>query len=69
MYTPNQDFYGIIGQETDVDRTEVMEYIRQSMTFEIEGPTVLSLGKFDGLHRGHELLMQYMARKKREVKA
>lgn len=45
-----------------------MEYIRQSMTFEIEGPTVLSLGKFDGLHRGHELLMKYMAEKKQEEK-
>ncbi len=40
-----------------------MEYIRQSMTFEIGGPTVLSLGKFDGLHRGHELLLAYMAEK------
>ena len=68
MHSSNQGFYGIIGQKTDVDRTEVMEYIRQSMTFEIDGPTVLSLGKFDGLHRGHELLMEYMARKKREVK-
>ena len=38
-----------------------MEYIKQSMTFEIQEPTVLSLGKFDGLHRGHELLLQYMA--------
>lgn len=45
-----------------------MKYIRHSMTFEIEGPTVLSLGKFDGLHRGHELLMEYMAEKKREEK-
>ncbi len=43
-----------------------MEYIKQSMTFEIEGPTVLSLGKFDGLHRGHELLMEYMREKKQE---
>lgn len=43
-----------------------MEYIKQSMTFEIKEPTVLSLGKFDGLHRGHELLMEYMAEKKQE---
>lgn len=45
-----------------------MEYIRQSVTFEIKGPTVLSLGKFDGLHRGHELLIEYMAKKKQEEK-
>lgn len=44
-----------------------MEYIKQSITFKIEEPTVLSLGKFDGLHRGHELLMGYMAEKKKEV--
>lgn len=45
-----------------------MEYIKQSVTFEIKEPTVLSLGKFDGLHRGHELLMEYMAEKKKEQK-
>lgn len=45
-----------------------MEYIKQSITFEIKEPTVLSLGKFDGLHRGHELLMEYMAEKKKERK-
>ena len=45
-----------------------MEYIKRSMTFEIQEPTVLSLGKFDGLHRGHELLLQYMAKKKQEHK-
>ena len=45
-----------------------MKYIKQSMTFKIQEPTVLSLGKFDGLHRGHELLLQYMAKKKKEQK-
>lgn len=45
-----------------------MEYIKQSVTFEIKEPTVLSLGKFDGLHRGHELLMKYMLEKKRQQK-
>ncbi len=45
-----------------------MEYIKQSITFKMEEPTVLSLGKFDGLHRGHELLIAYMAEKKEERK-
>lgn len=43
-----------------------MEYIKGKTTFKIEEPTVLSLGKFDGLHRGHELLMDYVFRKKTE---
>lgn len=43
-----------------------MKYIRQSMTFEIQEPTVLSLGKFDGIHRGHELLLECMAEKKQD---
>ena len=43
-----------------------MEYIKGTTRFKIEEPTVLSLGKFDGLHRGHELLMDYVFRKKQE---
>lgn len=43
-----------------------MEYIKGTTTFKIEEPTVLSLGKFDGLHRGHELLMDYVFQKKKE---
>lgn len=43
-----------------------MEYIKGTTTFKIEEPTVLSLGKFDGLHRGHELLMDYVFKKKQE---
>lgn len=42
-----------------------MEYIK-TITFEVKEPTVLSLGKFDGLHRGHELLMKCIAEKKKE---
>ena len=34
-----------------------MEYIRKTLDFKIEEPTAVTLGKFDGLHRGHELLM------------
>jgi riboflavin kinase/FMN adenylyltransferase len=37
-----------------------MEYIRNSLDFHIEKPTAITLGKFDGLHRGHELLMEQM---------
>lgn len=43
-----------------------MKYIKGTTTFKIEEPTVLSLGKFDGLHRGHELLMDYVFKKKKE---
>ena len=35
-----------------------MKYISKTLDFKIEEPTAVTLGKFDGLHRGHELLMQ-----------
>lgn len=33
-----------------------MKYIRDTTCFYIEEDTVVSFGKFDGIHRGHELL-------------
>lgn len=42
-----------------------MEYIRGTTEFQIKEPTVLSLGKFDGLHMGHQLLMEKMQEKQR----
>lgn len=41
-----------------------MEYIADTTEFHIEDPTVVTLGKFDGRHRGHQKLM----RKMQEVK-
>ena len=35
-----------------------MKYITKTLDFKIEEPTAVTLGKFDGLHRGHELLMK-----------
>ena len=43
-----------------------MEYIKGRLDFHVAEPTVLSIGKFDGLHRGHELLMDYVFQKKIE---
>lgn len=43
-----------------------MEYIRGTTQFHIDEPTVISFGKFDGLHRGHELLMDYMFEQKKK---
>ena len=34
-----------------------MKYISKTLDFQIKEPTAVTLGKFDGLHRGHELLM------------
>ena len=34
--------------------------------FYIDEPTVLTIGKFDGLHRGHEELLSHLLEKKRE---
>ncbi|MCM1282180.1 MAG: bifunctional riboflavin kinase/FAD synthetase [Muribaculaceae bacterium] len=35
-----------------------MEYIRDNLEYKTDVPTAITLGKFDGLHRGHELLMK-----------
>lgn len=35
-----------------------MEYIKNTLEFHIEEPAVITFGKFDGLHRGHEMLME-----------
>lgn len=43
-----------------------MKYITQTLDFKIEEPTAVTLGKFDGLHRGHELLMQTVLRYSQE---
>jgi len=43
-----------------------MKYIKNTTEFFIEEPTVISLGKFDGIHRGHELLLEHLIKKKRE---
>lgn len=41
-----------------------MKYIQGTTDFYIEENTVLSLGKFDGIHRGHELLLEHLSAKK-----
>ena len=43
-----------------------MKYIKNTTEFFIEEPTVISLGKFDGIYRGHELLLEQLLKKKRE---
>ena len=42
-----------------------MEYIKNTTDFQISEATAVSLGKFDGLHRGHERLMEYLREKKK----
>lgn len=45
-----------------------MKYITKTLEFKIEEPTAVTLGKFDGLHRGHELLMQNVLECSRKYK-
>lgn len=43
-----------------------MKYIKNITDFFMEEPTAISLGKFDGIHRGHELLLEALMKKKKE---
>ncbi|MDE7310762.1 MAG: bifunctional riboflavin kinase/FAD synthetase [Eubacterium sp.] len=43
-----------------------MRYEQDFLNLQLKEPTVLSLGKFDGLHRGHELLMESVFEKAKE---
>lgn len=42
-----------------------MKYIKNTTEFLIEEPTAISLGKFDGIHRGHELLLEELMNQKK----
>ena len=47
-----------------------MEYIKGRLDFHVAEPTVLSIGKFDGLHVGHQKLLHLVCEKKKDgVKA
>ncbi len=43
-----------------------MIYISDTRDFKIEEPTVVTMGKFDGRHKGHQKLLKEMLRLKRE---
>ena len=41
-----------------------MQIINNTTQFHIQGPTALTIGKFDGLHLGHQLILQDIVRHK-----
>ena len=43
-----------------------MEYFRNEADIKISEATVLTLGKFDGLHMGHKYLFEYLIKFKKE---
>ena len=43
-----------------------MRYIADTTEFQITEPTIVTLGKFDGRHRGHQKLLRAMKDLKRQ---
>ena len=43
-----------------------MKYVTGTTAFHIEGKSAVSLGKFDGLHRGHRKLIRHVLDKKQQ---
>lgn len=43
-----------------------MEYIRNTTDFYVSEDTAVSLGKFDGIHRGHIRLLEHLKKKKKD---
>lgn len=44
-----------------------MIYLRGTTKFQIEEPTVMTFGKFDGIHRGHKMLLDTLLEKKQDM--
>ena len=44
-----------------------MRYIADTTDFQIEEPTIVTLGKFDGRHRGHQKLLRTMEELKKQL--
>ncbi len=40
-----------------------MKYISKTLDFHVDEPSVITMGKFDGLHRGHETLIEILKEK------
>lgn len=46
-----------------------MQYIQDTMDIQLEEPSIVTLGKFDGFHRGHQKLISYCVQHKMQNEA
>ena len=46
-----------------------MDYIKEFESYVSEAPSAITLGKFDGLHRGHQKLIHKICKYKKEYGA
>jgi riboflavin kinase/FMN adenylyltransferase len=62
----NQIIYGTGLNDFAPEELQIMKYWNHTLDFYVEEDSVITLGKFDGLHRGHELLIEQIKEQEKQ---